>query len=65
MILFTGMFFLYVTLACWGRFGRFLHYVLWGQALMDETALERAAEEEKCVRKRPICSGRQDHIRRL
>jgi hypothetical protein len=48
LILVTGGFFFYVALAVLavGSVG-FLHYVLWGQALTQEVAVERAIEEEK------------------
>jgi hypothetical protein len=48
LIIVSVMFFLYVALVVLsvGLVG-FLHYLLWGQALTDATAAERAIEEEK------------------
>lgn len=66
LILVTGGFFFYVALAVLGvgSIG-FLHYVLWGQALTDEVAQERAADEDAFApEERPAWSQSQ-HIRRL
>ncbi len=62
LIIVSGIFFLYVTLAVLavGSVG-YVHYLLWGQALTDEVAGERAAEEEKM---RLEADSFQNHIRR-
>lgn len=48
LVLVSGGFFLYVSLAVlvMGMVG-LLHWVLWGQALTDEVAAEREAMEER------------------
>jgi hypothetical protein len=66
LILVSGGFFFYVGLAVLavGSVG-FLHYLLWGQALTDETAQERADAQER-DRAETETPGRGEHrIRRL
>jgi fatty acid desaturase len=67
LIIVSGFFFFYVLLAvlCIALVG-FLHYILWGQALTDEVAMERAVAEENARREEEEHIFRKhDGIRRL